>query len=170
MSLPNPSMSFTPLDTLPASSLNDIVENIESLAAGTGLNDASIVASKLGTHIKKGVMATSVFTSTGNHSITGIGFKPVLVEFEILFSSSSSFFGVSTGSMASGGAQSWNAMSGKTTASFRNSSKTQCIAYLSGDDGSIAIQGSFVSMDADGFTFSTAIAGSSFEVAYKAYA
>lgn len=31
MPLPNPSMSFTPLDPLPASELNDIVENVEAL-------------------------------------------------------------------------------------------------------------------------------------------
>ena len=129
-----------------------------------------INSGQLNTHIKKGVIATSVFDNTGNHSITGVGFRPSLVDFEILYTSSTSYFGVATGSMASDGVQSWNAIAGKTTSSFRNSSKTQCIAYLSGDDGAVSIQGSFVSMDADGFTFSTASAGSAFEVAYKAYA
>jgi hypothetical protein len=38
MALPNPSMTFTPFDVLPASDLNDLVENIESLADGTGLD------------------------------------------------------------------------------------------------------------------------------------
>lgn len=47
MSLPNPGMSFTPFDPLPASDLNDIVENIEALAAGTGLNDDSVTAPKI---------------------------------------------------------------------------------------------------------------------------
>lgn len=47
MSLPNPGMSFTPFDILPASDLNDIVENIEALALGTGLNDGVITTSKL---------------------------------------------------------------------------------------------------------------------------
>lgn len=47
MSLPNPGMSFTPFDPLPASDMNDIVENIEALAAGTGLNDGSIVNAKI---------------------------------------------------------------------------------------------------------------------------
>lgn len=44
MALPNPSMSFTPFDPLPASDLNDLVENIESLADGTGFDAASIGA------------------------------------------------------------------------------------------------------------------------------
>lgn len=47
MALPNPGMSFTPFDVLPASDLNDIVENIEELAAGTGLDTGAIVKSKL---------------------------------------------------------------------------------------------------------------------------
>lgn len=47
MSLPNPSMSFTPFDVLPAEDLNDIVENIESLADGSGLDDGAVSASKL---------------------------------------------------------------------------------------------------------------------------
>jgi len=46
MSLPVPTMVFTPFDPLPASDLNDIVENVEALAAGTGLNDASVTAEK----------------------------------------------------------------------------------------------------------------------------
>jgi hypothetical protein len=32
MQLPNPGMDFTPFDTLPAASLDDLVENIEALA------------------------------------------------------------------------------------------------------------------------------------------
>lgn len=39
--LPNTGMSFTPFDPLPASDLNDLVENIEALSDGTGIiNDA----------------------------------------------------------------------------------------------------------------------------------
>lgn len=37
--IPNPGMNFTPFDPLPASSLNDMVENIEALAARTALGD-----------------------------------------------------------------------------------------------------------------------------------
>lgn len=40
--LPNPGMSFTPFDPLPASDLNDMVENIESLADGTGVDPGAI--------------------------------------------------------------------------------------------------------------------------------
>lgn len=42
MPLPNPGQSFDPFDTLPASDLNDMVENIEALADGSGLDDGAI--------------------------------------------------------------------------------------------------------------------------------
>lgn len=44
MALPNPGMDFTPFDTLPAASLDDMVENIESLADGSGFDAAAISA------------------------------------------------------------------------------------------------------------------------------
>jgi len=50
MPLPNPGMNFTPFDTLPAADLNDIVENIEALAAGTGFTAGSIPNSALATN------------------------------------------------------------------------------------------------------------------------
>jgi len=49
MALPNPGMVFTPFDPLPASDMNDLVENDQALAAGTGLNDASVTAEKIKT-------------------------------------------------------------------------------------------------------------------------
>lgn len=47
MSLPNEDMSFTPFDQLPASDLNDLVENIEALSDGSGLADGAVKADKL---------------------------------------------------------------------------------------------------------------------------
>jgi hypothetical protein len=47
MALPNPSMSFTPFDILTAEEMNDLVENIEALAAGTGLNTDAITTVKI---------------------------------------------------------------------------------------------------------------------------
>lgn len=74
MSLPVPTMVFTPFDPLPASDLNDIVENVEALAAGTGLNDASVTAEKLanGTTIAS-TKKTSNFikSSTTIEEVTG---------------------------------------------------------------------------------------------------
>ena len=49
MSLPNPSMAFTAFDILTAVEQNNLVENIEALAAGTGLNAGVITNAKLST-------------------------------------------------------------------------------------------------------------------------
>lgn len=42
MALPNPGMDFVPFDVLTAEELDDIVENIESLADGTGFDTGAI--------------------------------------------------------------------------------------------------------------------------------
>ena len=42
MSLPNPSMSFSPFAILTAEEMNNLVENIEALAAGTGIAAGAI--------------------------------------------------------------------------------------------------------------------------------
>ena len=47
MSLPNPGMSFTPLDPLPASDLNDIVENVEALQDWSAYDADSLPCSLL---------------------------------------------------------------------------------------------------------------------------
>lgn len=48
MGLPNPNMDFTAFDTLPAASLDDLVENIEALADGSGLDNGAITDAKMG--------------------------------------------------------------------------------------------------------------------------
>lgn len=47
MSLPYPSMVFVPLDILTAEEMNQLVANIESLSAGTGLADGAITSGKI---------------------------------------------------------------------------------------------------------------------------
>lgn len=47
MALPNPSMSFSPFAILTAAEMNDLVENDQALAAGTGLNSNVVTASKI---------------------------------------------------------------------------------------------------------------------------
>lgn len=64
MSLPNPGMDFTAFDTLPASSLDDMVENIEALADGSGLNDDAVTAAKM----KYGMIRARRGGTTGDNS------------------------------------------------------------------------------------------------------
>lgn len=46
--LPNQNMDFTPFDILTAEEMDDLVENIESLADGSGIGDEAIGTSALG--------------------------------------------------------------------------------------------------------------------------
>lgn len=67
MALPNPDMDFTPFDTLPASTLDDIIENVESLADGTGFTAGAIPSTALAdnsvTPAKLNTNGTTVGTS-----------------------------------------------------------------------------------------------------------
>lgn len=54
-------MDFNPFDVLPAASLDDLVENIEALAAGTGLNNNAVTF----TQLANGVAIQSVGTMFG---------------------------------------------------------------------------------------------------------
>lgn len=45
--LPNPGMDFTPFDILTAEEMDDLVENIESLADGSGIGDKAVTADKI---------------------------------------------------------------------------------------------------------------------------
>lgn len=67
MSLPNPSMDFTPFDTLTAAELDDIVENVEALSAGTGLVTSAVAADKVATDSQ---ILTYVETTTGQSFAT----------------------------------------------------------------------------------------------------
>ena len=65
MGLPNPSMNFTPLDPLPASDLNDLVENIEALADGSGIDDNAVDPQKLNNPYKFSVYRNGAWTAAG---------------------------------------------------------------------------------------------------------
>lgn len=78
MSLPNPGMSFTPFDQLPASSLNDMVENIESLADGSGLDIGAVTASKIDFTSFVSFLVAST-NATANQSLTASGSSTVNV-------------------------------------------------------------------------------------------
>lgn len=68
MSLPNPGMSFTPFDPLTAAEANDIVENVEALADGTGLNDGAVAPDKLALGATDNTVATSQGTSSTTYT------------------------------------------------------------------------------------------------------
>lgn len=67
MALPNPGMDFTALDPLTAAEMDDIVENIEALADGSGLDDGAVTNPKLNLNgSEEALVATGQSTSSGS--------------------------------------------------------------------------------------------------------
>jgi hypothetical protein len=78
MALPNPAMSFSPFAILTAEEMNNLVENIESLADGTGFDAGAIdtsdlangaaTADKLDTGAVAAVIATAQSTTSATYT------------------------------------------------------------------------------------------------------
>lgn len=88
MALPNPSMSFSPFAILTAEEMNDLVENIESLASGTGFNAGAIstaaIADGAVTTAKLGLTPqswTPTITPQGAMTYTGVSTTAWYVDF-----------------------------------------------------------------------------------------
>src|SRR5687767_8010800 len=88
MPLPNPGMSFTPFDPLPASDLNDIVENIEALADGS----AAVTALSWADTALANPYKFSVYRGSSNQTVAS-GFVKVQLNTE-LFDTNNNFDGV----------------------------------------------------------------------------
>lgn len=92
MPLPNPGMTFTPFDPLPASDLNDMVDNIEALADGSGLDSGIIESSHLktssginyelgfDTHTTIATVLSTSYTTYCSITATSLN-KPIRVEY-----------------------------------------------------------------------------------------
>ena len=165
MGLPNTGMSFTPFDPLPASDLNDLVENIEALAAGTGFN-----AGAVGPEDRSGGFFIGSFTvsATGNKVITGVGFTPKLVKFIDIVNAATTGAQGGIGAMTSTAqyAHAWNA---DGAAGARYSSTSKCFAVVGASSSTPVQLASYVSMDSDGFTINFSAQNGN-PVGFEAYA
>jgi hypothetical protein len=120
------------------------------------------------TQYKIGVIPSSTFSTTGNKSITGIGFTPKLVRFTVLPSSSTTIMNTGFGAMDDSGNQYAVGISTTSTGRSRNSLTIRCIYIVDSGATSPATAASYVSMDADGFTINVNNAGNIFDIAYEA--
>lgn len=162
-------MAFSPFDILTAEEMNDLVENIEALAAGTGLNDGVVTPSKRAGGFAVGVIPNATLGTTGNKPITGVGFMPKMVRFTVLpvTNSTASTTGNGVMSTTSQFATSTASIGGSTLA--RASITTGAILWI-GANGATSLVASYVSMNADGFTINVTTASNAFAVGYEAYA
>lgn len=124
--------------------------------------NALITAVKLATHLKIGsISGASVLNSTGNKSISGVGFKPQAVIFIGRVANGTSL-NFSFGAMDGSGNQfaSTGSHSHGTTNSYRDSATNRCQIVDASGTSTIVQALSYVSMDTDGFTINVNTAGS----------
>lgn len=115
-----------------------------------------------------GTISSSTLGTTGNKVISGVGFTPKLVRFSVLPGPAT------TSSAIDGhGAMTTSSQYFTTTYSgggnYRKVSETSyCIGWTNNTSSQLLC--SYVSMNADGFTINVALASSTFDVAFEAYA
>lgn len=100
LSLPTPSMSFSPFAILTAEEMNDLVENDQALAAGTGLDNGSVTKNKFSTSTGELGGAWSTWTpsylnlTVGNGTVVArylqVG-KTVFFRFSLTWGSTTTF-------------------------------------------------------------------------------
>lgn len=180
MALPYPSKVVLPFDIATAQDMNERHANDEALAAGTGLDDGAVTTAKLDDAAvtpakrtggyKVGVISGSTFSTTGNKSITGVGFTPKLVRFTLLALTATNIVRNSVGVMTP--SESFTTATANSTSSIATrswSGGNVAFAWLPSNSTSPTMSFSYVSMDADGFTINVNNADGSFAVAYEAY-
>ena len=117
---------------------------------------------------KIGSIAGSVFSTTGNKSVTGIGYKPSMVKFTYMASGTGAIQ-TGTGAMTSS-AQYYASMSADSgTGRTRNSGTDAVIGIGNAGTGALYIKVAYVSMDSDGFTINVSTADGTFPVAWETY-
>lgn len=126
-----------------------------------------IISSQVGPNVAAGTIASSVFGSTGNKSVAGLGFKPKMVEFTLLAGNSTANSASAEGVMTPT-AQWVSSTFGTGSNNYRQGSTSACIGYtLNGS--AFAMLSSYVSMDEDGFTINVGTAGTDFSIGWKAF-
>ena len=90
-------------------------------------------------------------TTTGNYSVTGIGFKPKLVEFWVTKNEVDNLR-LGIGRMDYSGLQHAIAIFGHLTYSHRSNSRTDACLWIQASNGAIHLLANYKSMDDDGFT------------------
>lgn len=146
----------------------DITTDNLTVSSNVTLPTGSVTPVMRSGGFKIGVIPGSTLGSTGNKSITGVGFRPKLIKLSMMPPNSSGnvLFGFGAATESD---QYVVAGTASTSATRRHSSTSHCIAYM-GTAETPSLLASRVSLDEDGFTLNVSIASSTFDVAYEAYA
>ena len=163
MPLPNTGMSFTPFDPLPASQLNDLVENIEALADGSGLDAGAITPD-----LRSGGFATGALTvsSGGGKTVSGLSFQPKFLRLSGVVTSNNSISAQSSATF-DGTTLRCMATSGSGAAGF--SRYYTSFNVINVDPAPVITLNTFV-LTSDGFTYSVVNSSADVTAWYEAYA
>lgn len=119
--------------------------------------------------IKIGVISSSVFGTTGNKTVTGVGFKPQLIKtFPLITGTGAAQYANGVATASSQYISAFTIVGASATYNRINSS-SGFIGFAASSTG-WALFASLVSMDADGFTINVTTAANDFSYVYEAYA
>jgi hypothetical protein len=110
-------------------------------------------------------------TTTGNKSISGIGFKPSRVEFHALYGSSAVVSIMKGYSDGTNEFVQTTAIRDSISATYSSVSTSQCIEWAAAKSGGVTteVEGTISSFDTNGFTVNLTTANSSRPIGYIAY-
>lgn len=149
---------------------NALISIQKSLIQTDTLAESAVTPGKRSGGFYIGVIPATTFGTTGNKSITGLGFKPKLVRFTALAALAADNANSGSGAMTPT-SQYWTSEASNTSgAHVRNSGTDAAIAYLSSGSTIPLMKSSYVSMDSDGFTINVTAASAAFAIAYEANA
>ena len=118
-----------------------------------------------------GTIPAASMSTASNIAITGLGFKPRIVKFTSLPSTSSSYFQMSMGAMTAS-QQYYSAVGGQSNSPAivgRAAGTDNVLAYIGSTTGTVATSVKGISLDSDGFTIKCNNSGFAFDVAYEAW-
>lgn len=172
------------LPELPVSDGNDLIPlvdvsgNVTKRVTPAGLAQSiaenlpveSVGPSKRSGGYKVGTIPASTFSSTGNKSITGLGFKSKLVNFYLESASSTSGARAMSGAMDAAGGQHTETTAVGASGYSQQGTSTACMGWINAGSTTFSMRANAVSCDADGFTINVVSANGTFAIAYEAYA
>lgn len=115
------------------------------------------------------VGANACPAATGNLAVTGVGFRPGLVMFHNIYSDGAIVIS-GHGAMDASGGQWAFAMADAGAAALAERRSTTLCVYIVNSAGATAVSGTFVSMDADGFTINLSAVDTGARFNWVAYA
>lgn len=132
------------------------------------LANEAVTPAKRSGGFKIGTIAAADLGSTGNLAVTGVGFKPELVEFYLVYNSTAAIRFL-YGSMTASSQTVHTHSTGAGDSYSVKCAEDRCFGWINAGSSSWNLSASFVSMDSDGFTVNVQDAASNFDIRYVAH-